>query len=88
MKLQLASAEMQGKMALETLKVRGNLQVAAMQILADKDTSNREMHVNALLDHFGHKLDAHVTHHGNMMNNATKLAIAKMQPAEPAGGSE
>lgn len=86
MKLQLASAEMQGKMQLETLKVQGNLQVAAMQILADKDNANRETHVRALLDHFGQKLDAHVTHHGNLLDSHTKLAIARMQPAEPAGG--
>ncbi len=84
-KMQLAALKMHAEWQMEMMKLRGNLELEAMRIAADRKTALDEAGLSALVEHAGARLDARVQHHANMMGEQTKLAIARMQPQQPAG---
>lgn len=85
-KLQLEALRMRGQMNLELLKQRGNMQLEVLRLMAQHKGEMDQARLDAIVDHAGARLDHHAEMHRTMVDNDTKLAIAKMQPQEPAGG--
>lgn len=85
-KLQLEQMKEQAAIHLEVIKQQGQLAIARMQMLTDHAQAVDQQKVDAHVALTNSLLGAHVDHAKHRMENATKLAIAKMQPATPAGG--
>jgi hypothetical protein len=84
MKLQLEAMKEHASLQLEMLKLKGQMQMQVLQMMADHQQAMDQASVNGHLEKFNSMLDAHVKHHGNVMANATKLAIANMEPQAEA----
>jgi hypothetical protein len=78
MKLQLEMMKEQAQFQLETMKLKAQMQMQLLQMHMDHQQAVDQAVVDGHSDRLNALLDAHVTHHGNLMNNATKLAVAGM----------
>jgi hypothetical protein len=78
MKMQLEMMKEQASLQLEAMKIKGQMQLQLLQMHVDHQQAIDQEAVNRHSDRINSLIDAHVTHHGNLMNSATQLAIGKM----------
>jgi hypothetical protein len=81
MKMQLEMMKEQATFQLESMKLKAQMQMQLLQMHMDHQQAIDQAAVDSHSQRMSDLIDAHVTHHGNIMANATKIKIADMNGA-------
>jgi hypothetical protein len=81
MKMQLEMMKEQAQFQLESMKLKAQMQMQLLQMHMDHQQAIDQAAVDSHSKRMSDLIDAHVTHHGNIMDNAAKIKIAGMNGA-------